>query len=514
MRRAALAMLFALFVGEASASSVEVTIPQGALRGDAAETIAAFKNIPFAAPPVASLRWRAPASAPGWTGTRKATEFGPICPQNRRKSSYMPDLPQSEDCLTLNVWTPKPAAGAKLPVMVWIYGGAFVEGGSAAPIYDGTDLAKHGVVVVTLNYRLGLLGFFAHPALTAEHLDTASGNFGLLDQIAALKWVQDNIASFGGDPAKVTIFGESAGGISVNDLIASPMAQGLFIRAISESGLGLNDVPPQADVEKEGVTLAQKLGVAGDDADTLARLRGVTVADILKLQSVMTKTEGQVRPFVDGKVLPGDVSVLYAKGQIAKVDYLAGTNSNEASLARGIGLDPLAMTKDLGEHEAQVRAIYETGGKLTDEEFGRQFFNDALFNGGAQLLAGFETKVGGTAHLYHFAYLADSFRGKQPGVNHGGEVAFVFGLRGLGFYANFASDRDESVVALTQDYWTNFAKTGDPNGPGLPEWPVFTLADQKTLVIDDETKAAADFRRAQVGVIDIGWRKKKGLASP
>jgi len=500
------AAVLAFTLALSGAAAADVTIGQGALHGDETEGIASFKNIPFAAPPVGPLRWRAPAPAPGWQGVRKAADFGPICPQNRRPSLFMPKLAQSEDCLSLNVWTPKAAADAKLPVMVWIYGGGFLEGGSAVPLYDGTDLAKHGVVVVSLNYRLGVLGFFNHPALESEG---ESGNFGLLDQIAALKWVQQNIAAFGGDPAKVTIFGESAGGVSVNDLVASPLARGLFIRAISESGLGLLPVPTAATAEKDSAAFAAKMGGSGDAAG----MRSWKVADILKQQGDLA-AEGHVQPFIDGKVIPDDVSLLFAKGDIAKVDYIAGSNSNEASLAPALGADPVKGLEKFGDALPQVRALYEAGGKLTDEEFGRQAFGDSLFTSGAQGLAGFVSKAGGTARVYHFAYIADSFKGKTPGVNHGGELAFVFGLRGLGFLAGGASDKDKQVIALTQDYWTNFAKTGDPNGAGLPAWPAFTPSDRETLVFDDETKAKADYRRAQVGVMEMGWSKRTGQAAP
>ncbi|MBV9990924.1 MAG: carboxylesterase family protein [Alphaproteobacteria bacterium] len=510
MRLGFLAIAFALACSAVSAADLK--IPQGALHGDTTEGVASFKNIPYAAPPVGALRWRAPQPAPGWEGTRQAVNFGPICPQNRRPSIFMPKLPQSEDCLTLNVWTPKAEPGAKLPVMVWIYGGGFLEGGAAVPIYDGIDLAKHGVVVVSLNYRLGLLGFFNHPALKTEGRDE-SGNFGLLDQIAALQWVQQNIAHFGGDPHLVTIFGESAGGVSVNDLVASPLARGLFLRAISESGLGLLPTQTADEAQKNSVASATKLGVAGADTAALAKLRKLSVAQILKPQGDLS-TEGHVQPYIDGKVIPEDVSVRFAKGEIAKVDYLAGSNSNEASLAPALGLDPVQGLSKFGDQLPNVRAIYEANGALSDAEFGRQAFGDSLFTSGAQDFAAFVAKAGGRSHVYHFAYVADTYKGKVLGVSHGGEIVYVFGLRGLGFLAGRASDKDKQVIALTQDYWTNFAKTGDPNGAGLPAWPAFTPADRETLVFDDETKAKANFRRGQVGVMEIGWSRRTGLSAP
>ncbi len=325
--------------------------------------------------------------------------------------------------------------------------------------------------------------------------------------------MQQNISSFGGDPAKVTIFGESAGGVSVNDLIASPMARGLFVRAISESGLGLLPMPSAEDARKSSADFAAKLNVTGDDDAARDKLRKLKVADILKHQGDLG-SEGHVQPFIDGKVVPDDVSVLFAKGEIAKVDYIAGSNSNEASLAPALGSDPVKDLAKFGDALPRVRAIYEAGGALSDAEFGRQAFGDSLFTSGAQDLAAFVAKAGGTAHVYHFAYVADTFKGKVPGVGHGGEIVYVFGLRGLGFLAARVTDNDRKVIALTQDYWTNFAKTGDPNGADLPAWPAFSGGDRQTLVFDDATKAVGNFRRGQVGVMEIGWSRRTGLPAP
>ncbi len=205
---------------------------------------------------------------------------------------------------------------------------------------------------------------------------------------------------------------------------------------------------------------------------------------------------------------------MFARGDIAKVDYISGSNSNEASLAPSLGTDLVKMPSQTGDALPMVRAIYEKSGALSDAEFGRQFFGDALFTGAAQALAGFVVKSGGTAHVYHFAYIADPLRGKDPGVGHGGEIAYVFGLRKLGFIAGLATDKDRGVIALTQTYWTNFAKTGDPNGAGLPQWPSFSPADQQTLVFDDQTKAVADFRRGQAGIMQAGRRKRVGASAP
>ena len=513
MRRVLLAVLFLAFASsEAFALKVAIKIDQGVLNGETEDDVQVFKNIPFAAPPVGDFRWRAPQPGPGWTGARDATEFGPICPQNPKE--YTKGLKQSEDCLSLNVWTPNTASSAKLPVMVWIYGGAFVTGGAAMQFYDGTDLAKRGVVIMSFNYRLGELGFFAHPALASEHNgDDAAGNFGLLDQIAALKWVQKNIAAFGGDPDNVTIFGESAGGMSVNDLVASPMARGLFAKAISQSGLGLNEIPSLQKAQQASTDWGAAMGVTGTDAAALAKLRAIKVDDILKHRAT-EKAEGGIAPFIDGKIITEQVSVAFAKGEIAKVSYIAGSNSNEASLAQSIGSDPVKDLSKFGDALPKVRALYEADGKLTDEEFGRQVFGDALFTAAAQTLAGFVDKAGATARVYYFAYIADHFRGKVPGVNHGGEIPFVFGFRGLGFLGNFASDADRKTAAEMSDYWANFAKTSDPNGAGLPAWPAFSPASRQTLVVGDTTASVADFRKGQVGIMTGVWAQRVGLPVP
>jgi para-nitrobenzyl esterase len=515
MRRLVLAAALILFgSGSAYAAKVALKIDQGVLNGETEDDVQVFKNIPYVAAPIGDLRWRAPQPGPVWTGARDATEFGPVCPQNQHPSAFIPKLPYAEDCLSLNVWSPNTTSATKLPVMVWIYGGAFVTGGSAIPLYDGTDLAKRGVVIVSFNYRLGELGFLAHPALASEHTsDEATGNFGLLDQIAALKWVQKNIAAFGGDPNNVTIFGESAGGMSVNDLMVSPMARGLFTKAISESGLGFNTIPTLAQAERASSDWGTQMGVTGSDAAALAKLRALKVDDILKHRAA-DKAEGGVTPFMDGKVLTGEMSVQFAKGEIAKVPYIAGSNSNEATLAKAIGVDPVKDLDKFGGALAKAHAVYEADGKLTDEEFGRQAFGDRLFTAAAQTLAGFVDKSGSPARVYHFAYIADHFRGQVPGVGHGGEIPFVFGFRGLGFFANFVSDLDRKTAQQMGDYWTNFAKTGDPNGAGLPAWPTFSNSARETLVVDDTTKAVTDFRRGQVKLMTDAWAQRVDLPAP
>ena len=480
----------------------EVGIAAGRLAGARANGVAVFKGIPYAAPPVGPLRWRAPQSGPSWNGVRDAASFGPVCPQHATEGLVArADLPQSEDCLTLNVWTPDLHPAAGLPVMVWIHGGGFDQGGSSVPRYDGGALAQHGIVVVTFNYRLGRLGFFALPALAAEHPGEPFANYGLLDQIAALQWVRDNIAAFGGDPAEVTIFGESAGGVSVDALMASPAARGLFARAISESG-AVFGTAELADAERSAAAFAQRLGAGGDDA--LAKLRSASVDSILAAQG------DENGPVVDGTLLREDIAVAFAEGHIARVPYLTGTNSDEGSLLRGQTAD--FLTAPLGDRLPSVRARYEEGGKISDAEFDRLLFNDYFFAATSRLLAGFVARAGGAAYVYRFQFLPAILRMRHaPGVMHGGEMAFVFGFGPLGA---FAPPQDLAVRDMVQAYWTNFAKTGDPNGAGLPEWPRFEGAAPATLVIDDTTRAVPDFRKRETDVPLEMWAQRNRLPLP
>ncbi|HTQ12570.1 MAG TPA: carboxylesterase/lipase family protein [Rhizomicrobium sp.] len=517
MRALALAV-FVGFFATAAASAQQITIAQGTLAGTTDGAISVFKDIPFAAPPVGDLRWRAPQPAPAWTGTRDASQFGPICPQAPRlPGGFHEQHPQSEDCLTANVWTPSTAG--KLPVMVWIHGGAFRTGGAANSLYDGSELARHGVVVVTFNYRLGWLGFLDLPALAAEHPDEPHGNYGLMDQIAALQWVRRNIAAFGGDPDNVTIFGESAGGMSVNDLMVSPPARGLFARAISESGLGLINTPSEADAQALGAAFAQKMG-AGDEtgADELKTLRARSVYSIT--QAEPDTDAGGMSPMIDGTIVPGGVARLFSEGKIAHAAYMAGSNSDEATLMRYLGMTDESLLKPLGDRAAQVRKIYEAGGALDDDSFVRELFNDALFASGAQSFADYVAKAGNSGYVYNFRYLADALRGRMPGVSHGGELIYVFGLHGLANtplgarLASRATDKDKAVVAMVQSYWTNFARTGNPNGPGLPQWPQSSAASEQTLVIDDGTQAVSGYLAARLAVVYAGWYARTGLAAP
>ncbi|MEI9996204.1 MAG: carboxylesterase family protein [Rhizomicrobium sp.] len=483
------ALLLAAILLATPAAASTVIIGQGPLTGTSADGVDSYKAIPYAAPPVGDLRWRSPQAPPHWHAARDASAFGPACPQNVTDGLMKrANLPQSEDCLTLNVWAPAQHA-AKLPVMVWIHGGGFTAGSAAIPRYDGSRLAHRGVVVVSFNYRLGRLGFFAHPALTE------GPDFGLEDQLAALRWVRRNIAAFGGDAGNVTIFGESAGGDSVALLMILPQAKGLFARAISESASVLFGATTLDHARKDAAAVAAKLGAT--DA------RSLRAAGVAALLAAGDDTSG---PIVDGTFLKEDAPDAFAHGHFTPVPLLIGANSNEGAML-GDANDAGWLTKPFGDRLPALRALYPA----TDAEFHRQLFSDRFFAGSARYIAGYAAAATPT-YLYSFGFVADLLRRRgEQGVRHGGELAFVFGLGDL---TVFAPPQDTAMVDLVQSYWTNFARTGDPNAPGLPLWPKFGGAAPATLVFGDETRAVPDFRKAQFDAVMTAWPDKTGAASP
>jgi len=469
---AAAAATLALTATSAQAAPDTVKVAQGQLHGAVAGPVASFKNIPFAAPPVGDLRWRPPQPAKAWTGMRDATAYGPMCMQMRQVT---PDVKQSEDCLTLNVWTPatfKP--GGKLPVMVWIHGGSFTGGSGSNAIYDGTHFAERGVVLVTVNYRLGRLGFFAHPALTAEQPAGPLANYGMMDNLAALKWVQANIAAFGGDPANVTAFGESAGGILINDLMASPQAKGLFAKAISESGFGRIPGLPMAEAEKVGVTYAGGLGVTGTGPDAMKALRALSA-------EALSKPAGQVTPILDGKVFPEGPAAAFAAGRELKVPYIAGGNSWEASLFPNN--TPLDRTQP--PLRDKLVAAYGSPADLKNVQW--DLGTEAAVIEPDRLLARLHVKNGQKAWVYYDSYIPAAQRATVHGLSHGGEIMYVFGTLpdhdlALGNRTIAAAlPADRRISAAMTDYWAAFAKTGDPGSAGGPTWPAYAPATETAL---------------------------------
>ena len=511
---AASVVLFLLAAGLASAAVVHTR--QGAVAGVTAGSVESFKGVPFAAPPVGDLRWRPPQPAAAWTGVKTADAFGPICLQASR--GFFRQMKMSEDCLTLNVWRPANAKpGARLPVMVWIYGGAFIQGGSAFPFYDGTKFAQQGVVLVSFNYRLGRFGFFAHPALDGGRAPV--GNYGLMDQIAALKWVRANIRAFGGDPANVTIFGESAGAISVNYLMVSPAAKGLFAKAISESGFGRTQPRPL----KGGVRSAESVGeafaaahdVKGDDAAAAAALRALP-ADALNAPFTGLTDPGIPNPYLDGRIVTESIAQAFERGDEAAVPYLEGGNSYEASLFPGVA-DIAALVIARAGDPAKVIAAY--GGQAAPE-IAREVETDILITEPDRHLARQMAKQGLPVFVYHFSYVPAAARPTSFGAAHGSEVTYVFdnlpdvpitfGSRQI----PAATPDDHKLAEAMHAYWVAFAKTGAPGSAGGPAWPRVTRRDDVALEFGaDGVQVRHDYDKARLDLIEAAARRPASPAA-
>lgn len=455
-----------------------VKVAQGMLHGATAGAVTSFKAIPFAAPPVGDLRWRPPQPARPWTGSREAVAFGPACMQMGQARVGAPV--QSEDCLTLNVWTPADfRPGQKRPVMVWIHGGAFIQGTGSTPFYDGTHFAEQGVVLVTVNYRLGRLGFFAHPALEAEHPGEPQGNYGIMDNIAALKWVKANIAAFGGDPSNVTVFGESAGGILVNFLMTAPQAKGLYAKAISESGFGRSaGLPIRGDAprtaEKIALTYAASVGATGSGPDVAKALRALTALQLSAPVSGLGDP-GIPSPIVDGTTIPEPPPQAFAKGREAKLPYIAGGNSWEASLFPNVAKEPEPVLARLGPAREGVMAAY--GGDAAS--VAQDLTTETTVIEPDRHLARLHTKNGQKAWTYYVSYVPATQRASVHGMSHGGEIIYAFGNlprepRTIGpRVIAAATPEDLKISEAMHAYWVAFAKTSDPGSAGGPRWPVF-----------------------------------------
>jgi len=473
------------------AAAQQVTIDSGAVTGVTAEGVASFKGVPFAAAPVGAGRWSAPEPVQPWSAPRDAAAYGPDCMQNPLPGIQPGSRPMSEDCLTLNVWTPKPVKGAKLPVMVWIHGGGFVGGSGTLPETDGAALARRDVVIVSFNYRLGRFGFFAHPALGKD------GNWGLMDQIAALKWVQRNIASFGGDPAKVTIFGESAGGESVSRLMASPAAKGLFARAIVASGGGRDDWPTLADAQAKGQAFGARTGAA--DA---AALRALPADKVLGSLALMSKEEDRYSgPMTDGTLVPANADAIFAGGKQARIPYIIGSNDDELGFIpapfRAMVNGP--VEKALGTAAATVKAAY-----ASEDEANRRLGGDAIFAEPALAFGLSQARAEAPTFLYRFGYVAEAQRQPALGAVHASDVAFQFG--------NLPADAtaaDRAAAKQLGDYWTNFAKTGDPNGSGLPVWSRLDPAVPQLLSMGIAATAMAPATTPALTAIAAARNEKK-----
>ena len=462
-----------------------VKTENGLVQGVIEDGLRIYRGIPYAAPPVGELRWKAPQQAPKWNGVLPADKFGHASMQNNPTLANL--APPGEDCLYLNVWTPAKTEKENLAVMVWIHGGGFVAGTPAEKLYDCEYIAKKGVVVVSIGYRLGILGFLAHPALSAENKRHVSGNYGLLDMIAGLKWVQKNISAFGGDPGKVTIFGESAGGISVSMLCASPLAKGLFHGAISQSGGSFGpvragggpgeNVQSLADAEKAGKEWALKLG-----ASTTEELRKLPAAKFITAMP----GQGIAWPIMDGYVIPDDQYKLYAAGKYNDTPVLVGYNSDEGATFPGAS-SPDAYEKSVreryGKYADNLLKFYSPG-KGKKAKAGRDLTRDTAFGWHTWTWARLQTETGKSkAFLYYFdhhpEYPEDSPKAGF-GSAHSDEMPLVFHQFGLPGRPK-KNDADTAMSELIMNYWTNFAKYGDPNGKGLPHWPAYNDNDPESM---------------------------------
>ncbi|QRN96042.1 carboxylesterase family protein [Archangium violaceum] len=483
----------------ASGPAPVVATDKGPVRGLAyADGSAAFLGIPFAAPPTGALRWRAPQPAEAWTTPREATRFGSACPQVEMFSGKaMADT--SEDCLSLNVWTPALQPATRAPVMVWIHGGGFTMGSSGFELYDGAALSRSGVVVVSMNYRLGALGFLGHPALGAENANKASGNYGLMDQRRALEWVRDNIAAFGGDPDNVTLFGESAGAISACLQMVSPQAQGLFKRVIAESGtcyltgVPLRDpgTPREDSAEERGLRLAKELGCT--DGDVAGCLRTRTPEQLLAASGAaldLLKPHVGFAPIIDGDVLPAAPRQLLAEGKYAKVPLLLGTNKDEGTLftIKAKLSSPEQYEEALRvrspEHAEELLRLYPAKSFASPHAAYDHMLRDALFLCPARRLARTVVEHGQPVYAYHFTYEPKSLFGAfyNLGAAHAAELPFVFGAeKGR---LSLGSDKERELSAKIIGYWTRFATQADPNGKDATEWPAYTREGEPHLVLD------------------------------
>lgn len=498
IRKLTLACLFAVALVGAPVSaqlqtSGPVTIDTGRVSGaltGAGNAISVYKGIPYVAPPVGERRWQAPAPAVPWEGVHEAVDFSPIPPQRQSPQ------PQSEDSLYLNVWTPARSADERLPVMVWIYGGGFTYGSSSSRLYDGTRLAEHGVVLVSFNYRLNVLSGFAHPLVSRES-GHGSGNYGMLDQIAALRWVQRNIRAFGGDPGNVTIFGESAGGLSVSALVVSPLARGLFHKAIVESGSGAR-LTTLEEAERAGLALAERMGVPDDE-------HAITTLRAREWSEFPGATNYRGAPVLDGYAFTEHPMDAWAHGGQADVPMIIGYNRDEATFFTGsqgelpttvAALETLVRDQ-FGEAADEVLALYPANTDADAYWAAVAIRTDSRFGVSARRQLRGMFSVPSKTWAYYFTYLPDASKGSPRGVSHASELAYVFGTIPDGADA---ATREASEAIMR--YWTQFAKSGDPNQSGLPEWPAFEKRREAHLEIGRTIRAGVDLHKAKLDLFE------------
>jgi para-nitrobenzyl esterase len=516
----AIGLAFALsyvLSGSALTANDVIRVEGGLISGSVVDGVRSYKGIPYAASTAGELRWKAPQPPAVWEGVRECNDFGPDCPQAPYPQSsiyYSAPRKQGEDCLCLNVWTAA-KADEKRPVMVWIHGGALTRGSGATSSYDGTALAKKGVVLVTINYRLGPLGYLAHPELTAESPHHSSGNYGALDQIAALNWVHKNIAAFGGDPGRVTIFGESAGSWSVNALVASPLAKGLFHRAIGESG-GTFGPMTYLKEDRDGRPSAEKIGEAfakAAGADSIKALRALPAEKIVEVFN--NDPEGRkfrTQPNVDGWALPDEIRAIFAQGKQNDATVIVGSNANEMT---SLTL-PASVPKTMEEYRKRVESQYGAMIKEFDAVYPVESeadiaaaylgsLRDVTFTLPMRAWARMTAKGRSKAYLYFFSHVPPNPNSKYLGAYHAGEIVYVF--NNLNRRNPLLQEADLKLAEMMSNYWVNFATTGDPNGKGLPEWTPYDSETEAYLEFGDAVQIRNRLLKAQLDFIERFQKK-------
>jgi para-nitrobenzyl esterase len=529
MRRISIVIVLLFSAGFLCAQSgPEIKTASGTVRGATTDGVASFKGIPYAAPPVGEFRWRPTQPVKPWAGVRDATKDCADCPQRAWPGSTSV---QSEDCLFLNVWTPATATSkSKLPVMVWIHGGGFTGGSGSGPGSAGDAFAKQGVILTTINYRLGRLGHFAFPALSKEHPDEFKGSYAYMDQIAALKWIKDNIAAFGGDPNNVTIFGFSAGGVSVHSLLTIPAAKGLFQKAIGESSGGRDGVLTGRPINKEnadplytvsaetiGINFARKHKIEGTDAAALSKLRALSLEEIIDGGQ---ETDGQdgprtyAGPILDGKLVVETAESAYKAGRQPGVPLIIGNCSAEI----GGPFVSNATTKEalfasFGEYEAEAKTAFDPNGDKSFDEVITKLNTDWVWGEPARMTARAFLAKRQPTYMFQFGYVPVPARERARfGAGHGSEISFVFNtLHARWGNPGEATTEEKELARIMNTYWANFAKTGNPNGKDVPVWPLYTNEKEEILDVDLDGKITGktDPRKARFNVVEKAFKQKR-----
>ena len=533
-----LSAFFSFFVAFAINAQNDTTVVKtqsGILRGVTEGDVTVFKGIPFAAPPIGQFRWRPPQPVIPWEGVRDADKFGPNCAQGGWGAA--PGTIQagsSEDCLYLNLWVP---AGVnperKLPVMVWIHGGGFTGGSGSGAGTSGNEFAKQGVIMMTFNYRLGRLGHFAFPALSNEHPNEPKGSYAFMDMIAALKWVKENIAAFGGDPNNVTIFGQSAGGVAVHSLMTIPNAQGLFHKAISESGGGRDGVLTGRPLNKEnadslypisaetiGVNFARKQGIPGTDAAALAKLRALSVEQIVDGGLENDGQDGSriySGPVLDGKLVVETAESAYKAGRQAKIPLLIGSCSAEIGGAFvSLSNTKEALFSQFGQLKDEAIAAYDPEGNKDFTEVMTKFNTDWVWAEPARFTARAFINNSEPVYIYQFGFVPPSMKQWMPfGAGHGSEVSFVFNTLNARWGNIQTTPEEEQLARIMNAYWVSFAKTGNPNSNDLPLWPAYDINKYEILVIEPDGNCIGkpDPTKARLDVIEKAFNFRSRVQS-